>query len=46
MGGEEDPIPIEIDPGDAVMMEPDVLHTGGLNRTGAVRYGLYFRWLR
>jgi hypothetical protein len=37
--------PIELDPGDAVMLTPDLPHSGGVNRTGAVRYGVYFRWL-
>ncbi len=39
------PHAVELDPGDAVMMSPGLLHSGGLNRTGAIRYGLYFRWL-
>ncbi len=39
------PLPIELDPGDAVMMTPDLPHSGGVNFTGAVRYGVYFRWL-
>jgi hypothetical protein len=37
--------PVELDPGDAVMLTPDLPHSGGVNRTGAVRYGVYFRWL-
>lgn len=36
---------IELAPGDAVAMRPDLLHSGGINRTGAIRYGVYFRWL-
>ncbi len=36
---------VELDPGDAVMMTPDLPHSGGINRTGDVRYGVYFRWL-
>lgn len=36
---------VELDPGDAVMMRPCLLHSGGINRTGAIRYGVYFRWL-
>jgi ectoine hydroxylase-related dioxygenase (phytanoyl-CoA dioxygenase family) len=39
------PAPIELDPGDAVMMTPDVPHSGGINRTGEIRFGVYFRWL-
>jgi hypothetical protein len=27
------------------MMTPDLPHSGGLNRVGTVRYGVYFRWL-
>ena len=41
----EQTVPLRLDPGDAVMMTPDLPHSGGLNRTGAVRYGVYFRWL-
>jgi hypothetical protein len=40
-----DTIAVELDPGDAVMLTPDLPHSGGINRTGAVRYGIYFRWL-
>lgn len=36
---------LEMDPGDAVMMTPDLPHSGGVNLTGAVRYGVYFRWM-
>ena len=36
---------VELDVGDAVAMAPDLLHSGGLNLTGAIRYGVYFRWL-
>src|ERR1700710_2724800 len=39
------PEDVELDPGDAVMMSPQLLHSGGINRTGAIRYGVYFRWL-
>jgi hypothetical protein len=38
-------IAVELEPGDAVAMAPDLLHSGGINRTGAIRYGVYFRWL-
>jgi len=38
-------LPVELDPGDAVMMSPDLPHSGGVNLTGGVRYGIYFRWL-
>jgi hypothetical protein len=36
---------VELDPGDAVLLAPDLPHSGGVNRTGTVRYGVYFRWL-
>jgi hypothetical protein len=36
---------VELEPGDAVALSPDVLHSGGINMTGSVRYGVYFRWL-
>jgi hypothetical protein len=39
------PLPVEADPGDAIMMTPDLPHSGGVNRSGSVRYGVYFRWL-
>jgi ectoine hydroxylase-related dioxygenase (phytanoyl-CoA dioxygenase family) len=38
-------VPVELDPGDAVMMTPDLPHTCGVNVTGSLRYGVYFRWL-
>jgi hypothetical protein len=38
-------IPLELDPGDAVRMDPDLPHSGGINTTGAIRYGIYLRWL-
>lgn len=38
-------VAVELDPGDAVLLTPDLPHSGGINRTGAVRYGIYFRWL-
>lgn len=37
---------VELEPGDAVAMEPDLPHSGGINTTGQIRYGVYFRWLR
>jgi hypothetical protein len=42
---DDGPQPVEVDPGDAVMMTPQVPHSGGVNVTGSVRYGVYFRWL-
>lgn len=41
----DDAVPVELDPGDAVMMAPDLPHSGGVNLTGGIRYGIYFRWL-
>ena len=38
-------VAVELEPGDAVMMAPDLWHSGGINRTGSIRYGVYFRWL-
>jgi hypothetical protein len=38
-------VPVELMPGDAVMMAPDLYHSSGINLTGAIRYGVYFRWL-
>jgi hypothetical protein len=38
-------VAIELDPGDAVLMAPGLRHSGGINLTGNVRYGVYFRWL-
>jgi hypothetical protein len=37
---------VELDPGDAVMLTPDLPHSGGVNRTGSPRYGVYLRWLQ
>ena len=37
--------PVELDSGDAVMMAPQLRHSGGLNMSGAIRYGVYLRWL-
>jgi hypothetical protein len=42
-GGE--PKPVELEPGDVVVMHPDLPHTSGLNRTGGIRYAVYFRVL-
>jgi hypothetical protein len=42
-GGE--PEPVELDPGDVVVMDPALPHTSGLNREGPIRYAAYFRFL-
>jgi hypothetical protein len=39
------PAPVEADPGDAIAMTPDLPHSGGINHSGSLRYGIYFRWL-
>jgi hypothetical protein len=38
------PQSLELDPVDAVVMSPILPRSGGTNRTGAIRYGVYFRW--
>jgi hypothetical protein len=40
-----DPEPIELEPGDVVVMDPALPHTSGLNREGGIRYAVYFRLL-
>lgn len=37
--------PVELEPGDAVVMHPDLPHCSGFNREGAIRYAVYFRFL-
>lgn len=41
----EEVVAVEADPGDVVMMTPGLRHSGGVNHTGSVRYGVYFRFL-
>jgi len=36
---------LELAPGDAVAMHPELPHASGLNREGAIRYAVYFRFL-
>jgi hypothetical protein len=36
---------LELEAGDAVVMHPQLPHSSGLNREGAVRYAVYFRFL-
>jgi hypothetical protein len=43
--GGGDAAAVELDAGDAVLLPPDLPHSGGVNRTGSIRYGVYFRWL-
>jgi hypothetical protein len=40
-----DRLAIELEPGDAVVMNPSLPHTSGLNREGGIRYAAYFRYL-
>jgi hypothetical protein len=40
-----EPEPVTLDPGDAVVMDPTLPHTSGLNREGRIRYAVYFRFL-
>jgi hypothetical protein len=39
------PEPLELDPGDVVVMHPQLPHSSGVNRGGAIRYAVYFRFL-
>jgi len=39
------PEPLELEPGDVVVMHPKLPHSSGLNRGGAIRYAVYFRFL-
>jgi Phytanoyl-CoA dioxygenase (PhyH) len=39
------PAPVELQPGDALVMHPELPHASGLNRQGAMRYAVYFRFL-
>ena len=40
-----EPEPLELMPGDALVMHPRLPHSSGLNREGAIRYAVYFRFL-
>lgn len=35
-----------LEPGDMVLFGPDTPHSAGINRSGEIRYAVYFRWLR
>jgi hypothetical protein len=37
--------PLELAAGDAVVMDPQLPHSSGLNREGGMRYAVYFRFL-
>jgi hypothetical protein len=36
---------LELNPGDVIVMHPNLPHSSGLNREGAIRYAVYFRFL-
>jgi len=38
-------VPVELAPGDVVVMHRALGHSGGLNREGGIRYVVYFRFL-
>jgi hypothetical protein len=42
-GGE--PAALDLDAGDVLVMDPQLPHASGLNRTGGIRYAVYFRFL-
>ena len=39
------PTHVELDPGDVVVLQPGLHHSGTLNAGGTVRYAVYFRLL-
>jgi hypothetical protein len=39
------PRAVELEPGDVLVMDPQLPHASGLNRTGGIRYAVYFRFL-
>lgn len=43
--GSEEPIAVDLEPGDVIAMDPALPHTSGLNREGGIRYAAYFRYL-
>ncbi|HZD86808.1 MAG TPA: phytanoyl-CoA dioxygenase family protein [Gaiellaceae bacterium] len=40
-----EPEPVELEPGDALVMHPRLPHSSGINRQGGIRYAVYFRFL-
>lgn len=42
---EGEPEALELEPGDAIVMHPQLPHSSGFNREGAIRYAVYFRFL-
>jgi hypothetical protein len=39
------PVDVPLEPGDVVAMHPALGHSGTLNRSGSIRYAVYFRFL-
>lgn len=42
---DSEPVPVELDPGDVVVMHPGLHHSSTLNTGGRIRYAVYFRLL-
>lgn len=40
------PQPVVLEPGDVLVMDPALPHASGLNRSGSIRYAVYFRFLQ
>jgi hypothetical protein len=40
-----EPRPVALETGDVLVMDPALPHASGLNRTGSIRYAVYFRFL-
>jgi hypothetical protein len=41
----DEPEPLDLEPGDVVVMHPKLPHSSGLNREGGIRYAVYFRFV-
>jgi hypothetical protein len=41
----DEPEPLEVEPGDVVVMHPQLPHSSGLNREGRIRYAVYVRYI-
>jgi ectoine hydroxylase-related dioxygenase (phytanoyl-CoA dioxygenase family) len=39
-------VPVDLDTGDVLLMDPKLPHASGLNREGIIRYAAYFRFLQ
>jgi hypothetical protein len=44
-GGKAGPVPVPLEPGDVLVMHPQLAHSGSLNLGYRVRYAVYFRLL-